>query len=211
MYNPNQFNQFNQPFNVNNMNNNFNMNQAMMNMNQLMGMPNNMNQAQFIQMINSNPMMLMMWNQMVQNMQNMQNQGIMPNVKQKNEFLINLNFIDTNGRKIIIQTEPNEYMSSVINKYINKSNDFNNGKTSPNQINIAFIDNTGRKVVVQTTQEEYMSSVINKYINKSGDNNINLYLFNGKRVVQSLRVAEAGLTDGVEIQVSNVGVLKGAE
>ena len=129
MYNPNQFNQFNQPFNVNNMNNNFNMNQAMMNMNQLMGMPNNMNQAQFIQMINSNPMMLMMWNQMVQsmqkmqyiqnmqNMQNMQNQGIMPNVKQKNEFLINLNFIDTNGRKIIIQTEPNEYMSSVINKY----------------------------------------------------------------------------------------------
>ena len=27
MYNPNQFNQFNPPFNVNNMNNNFNMNQ----------------------------------------------------------------------------------------------------------------------------------------------------------------------------------------
>ena len=167
MYNPNQFNQFNQPFNVNNMNNNFNMNQAMMNMNQLMGMPNNMNQAQFIQMINSNPMMLMMWNQMVQNMQNMQNmqnQGIMPNVKQKNEFLINLNFIDTNGRKIIIQTEPNEYMSSVINKYINKSNDFNN----------------------------------------------NYYLFNGKRIVQSLTVAELGLGDASEIHVANAGNIIGA-
>ena len=176
MYNPNQFNQFNQPFNVNNMNNNFNMNQAMMNMNQLMGMPNNMNQAQFIQMINSNPMMLMMWNQMVQsmqkmqyiqnmqNMQNMQNQGIMPNVKQKNEFLINLNFIDTNGRKIIIQTEPNEYMSSVINKYINKSNNFNN----------------------------------------------NYYLFNGKRIVQSLTVAELGLGDASEIHVANAGNIIGA-
>ena len=164
MYNPNQFNQFNQPFNVNNMNNNFNMNQAMMNMNQLMGMPNNMNQAQFIQMINSNPMMLMMWNQMVQSMQNMQNQGIMQNVKQNNEFLINLNFIDTNGRKIIIQTEPNEYMSSVINKYINKSNDFNN----------------------------------------------NYYLFNGKRIVQSLTVAELGLGDASEIHVANAGNIIGA-
>ena len=180
MYNPNQFNQFNQPFNMNNMNNNFNMNQAMMNMNQLMGMPNNMNQAQFMQMINSNPMMLMMWNQMVQNMQNMQNmqniqnmqnmqgmQNMTPNnmnISQNNRFQINLNFIDTNGNKFIIHTEPDEKMSSVINKYINKSNDFNN----------------------------------------------NYYLFNGKRIVQSLTVAELGLNDASEIHVANAGNIIGA-
>jgi len=187
MYNPNQFNQFNQPFNMNNMNNNFNMNQAMMQMNQMTGMNNNMSQSQFIQMINSNPMMLMMWNQMLQNMQN--------------QNMFNNQFNQNNSQ---MMQQNNQNMAFNMNN-------FNNGQTSPNQINIAFIDNTGRKVVVQTTQEEYMSSVINKYINKSGDNNINLYLFNGKRVVQSLRVAEAGLTDGVEIQVSNVGVLKGAE
>ena len=181
MYNPNQFNQFNQPFNMNNMNNNFNMNQAMMNMNQMTGMPiNNMNQAQFIQMINSNPMMLMMWNQMVQNMQNMQNmqniqnmqnmqgmQNMTPNnmnISQNNRFQINLNFIDTNGNKFIIHTEPDEKMSSVINKYINKSNDFNN----------------------------------------------NYYLFNGKRIVQSLTVAELGLNDASEIHVANAGNIIGA-
>ena len=178
MYNPNQFNQFNQPFNVNNMNNNFNMNQAMMNMNQMTGMPiNNMNQAQFIQMINSNPMMLMMWNQMVQNMQNMQNmqnlqnmqgmQNMTPNsmnFSQNNPFQINLKFIHTNGNKFIIHTEPDEKMSSVINKYINKSNDFNN----------------------------------------------NYYLFNGKRIVQSLTVAELGLNDASEIHVANAGNIIGA-
>ena len=187
MFNPNQFNQFNQPFNMNNMNNNFNMNQAMMQMNQMTGMNNNMSQSQFIQMINSNPMMLMMWNQMLQNMQN------------QNMFN---NQFNQNNSQMMQQNKQNMAFNM---------NNFNNGQASPNQINIAFIDNTGRKVVVQATQEEYMSSVINKYINKSGDNNINLYLFNGKRVVQSLRVAEAGLMDGVEIQVSNVGVLKGAE
>ena len=65
--------------------------------------------------------------------------------------------------------------------------------------------------MIQTRPEEYMSSVINKYINKSGDNNINLYLYNGKRVVQSLTVAELGIMDGTEIYVSNIGEVKGAQ
>ena len=115
-------------------------------------------------------MMLMMWNQMLQNMQN---QNMFNNQFNQN----NTQMMQGNNQNMAFNM-----------------NNFNNGQTSPNQVNIAFIDNTGRKVVVQATQEEYMSSVINKY----------------KRVVQSLRVAEAGLMDGVEIQVSNVGVLKGA-
>ena len=107
----------------------------------------------------------------MQNMQNMQNMQGMQNMtpnnmnnSQNNRFQINLNFIDTNGKKVIIQTEPEEKMSSVINKYINKSNDFNN----------------------------------------------NYYLFNGKRIVQSLTVAELGLNDASEIHVANAGNIIGA-
>jgi len=188
MFNQNQFNQFNQPINMNNMNNNFNMNQAMNNMNQMTGMANNnMTQAQFIQMVNSNPMMLMMWNQMLQNMQN------------QNRF--NNQFVQNN----------NQMMQGNGQNMAFNMNNFNNNQGNPNQINIAFVDNNNKKVMIQTTPEEYMSSVINKYINKSGDNNINLYLYNGKRVVQSLTVAELGLMDGTEIYVSNIGEVKGAQ
>ena len=186
MFNQNQFNQFNQPFNMNNMNNNFNMNQAMMNMNQLTGMPINMTQSQFINNINSNPMMLMMWNQMLKNMQN--------------QNMFNNQFVQNN----------NQMMQGNGQNMAFNMNNMNNGQTAPNQINIAFVDGNNRKCMIQTTANEPMSSVINKYINKSGDNNINLYLFNGKRIVQSLTVAELGLTDGIELFVSNVGDLKGA-
>ena len=174
---------------MNNMNNNFNMNQAMMNMNQLTGMPINMSQSQFINNINSNPMMLMMWNQMLQNMQN--------------QNMFNNQFVQNNN-----QMMQGNCQNMAFN--MNNMNNFNNGQTAPNQINIAFVDGNNRKCMIQTTANEPMSSVINKYINKSGDNNINLYLFNGKRIVQSLTVAELGLTDGIELFVSNVGDLKGA-
>ena len=55
-----------------------------------------------------------------------------------------------------------------------------------------------------------MSSVINKYINKSNDLNNNYYLFNGKRIVQSLTVSELGLADNSEIYVANAGNVLGA-
>ena len=149
----------------------------------------NMTQSQFINNINSNPMMLMMWNQMLKNMQN-QNMF-------NNQFVQNNNqMMQGNGQNMAFN--------------MNNMNNFNNGQTAPNQINIAFVDGNNRKCMIQTTANEPMSSVINKYINKSGDNNINLYLFNGKRIVQSLTVAELGLTDGIELFVSNVGDLKGA-
>ena len=182
MFNLNQQNQFNQPFNMNNINN-INMNQAMMNMNQLTGWNFNVNQAaQFAQMINSNPMYLMMWNQMVANMQNsqlmqMNNPGIIfqggaagnnqfanINNVQGNALRININFLTADGRKVVIQTEPNEPMTSVINKYINKSLDFNSN---------------------------------------------NYYIFNNKRIVQQLTVAELGLNDGAEVHVINTGSVNG--
>ena len=190
----NQFNQFNQPVNMNNPN--INMNQAMMNMNQLAGWNFNMNQqAQFNQMINSNPLFIMLWNQMLQNMNNPQ---FMPNN--------NMNNFNNNQNMMMQGCAPNLQFQQQ-----NNFNNMNNGPKIPNQINLTFCDTIGsRRVVIQTEPNEYMSSVINKYINKSADYNINIYIFNGKRISQSLTVAEQGLTDGVEIHVSNVGEVKGA-
>ena len=185
MFNLNdQQNQFNQPINMNNMNSNVNMNLAMNNMNQFTGWNFN-NMAQFVQMVNSNQMYLRMWNQMMANMQNsqlmqMQNPGTMfqggamgnnqianmnVNNTQGNGYRININFMTADGKKVIIQTEPNEKMSSVINKYINKSGDLNAG---------------------------------------------NYYIFNNKKIVQQLSVAELGMNDGAEVIVANTGNVIGA-
>ena len=178
----------NQPFNNNNnMNfnmNNMNVNQAMINMNNLMNTNFNVNQqAQFFNMINSNPMMLMIWNQMLmQNNQNMANIGIMPNMGNMQMPANNQNF-------------PNMQFP----------------KQGNYQINMNFIDTNWKKTMIQTNPDEYMSSVINKYINKSGDFRMNnMYLFNGKNVVQSLTVAELGATDGSEVYVVETSRLKGA-
>ena len=177
-------NQSYQPINMNNMNSNVNMNLAMNNMNQFTGWNFN-NMAQFVQMVNSNPMYLMMWNQMLANMRNsqlmqMQNPGTMfqggamgnnqianmnVNNMQGIVYKININFMTSDGKKVIIQTEPNEKMSSVINKYINKSNDLNAG---------------------------------------------NYYIFNNKKIVQQLSVAELGINDGAEVIVANTGNVIGA-
>ena len=169
-----------QPINFNNVN----MGLAMMQMNQLAGWNFNLNQMPlFLQMVNSNPMYLMMWNQILMNMQNIQamqmnnpnamfppgvninNQPPNTNNGQGNIFKININFVTADGNKVMIQTDPNELMSSVINKYINKSGDFNAG---------------------------------------------NYYIFNNKRVVQSLTVAELGVGDLAEIVVANAASVIGA-
>ena len=156
-------NQFYQPINMNNMNSNVNMNQAMNNMNQFTGWNFN-NMAQFVQMVNSNPVYLMMYNQILAIMQ-MQFANVNVNDVQGNVYKININFMTADGKKVIIQTEPNEKMSSVINKYINKSGDLNAG---------------------------------------------NYYIFNNKKIVQQLSVAELGINDGAEVIVANTGNVIGA-
>ena len=142
------------------MNSNVNMNQAMNNMNQFTGWNFN-NMAQFVQMVNSNPVYLMMYHQMLA----MQMQNPFQGNMQGNVYKINVNFMTADGKKIIIQTEPNEKMSSVINKYINKSGDLNAG---------------------------------------------NYYIFNNKKIVQQLSVAELGINDGAEVIVANTGNVIGA-
>ena len=189
--NPNNFNNMNNFNNPNAFNNMNNMNQVMNNMNNMMGWNFNMNQMNlFMQMINSNPMFLMIYNQMLQNMQMLQNQQFMQNC--------NPNMLMQGGAQ---------------NMQFMQNNNMNNQQYFPGQINLKFSDTTEQKnIMIQAEPKEYMSSVINKYINKSGDlNGNNLYLYNGKRIIQSLTVAELGLCDGSQIYVNNVGELKGAK
>ena len=160
----------NQHYNNNN-NNNFNMNQmnpmyqaqVMMNMNNMMNANFNVNQQnqmlQFNNMINSNPMLLMLYNQMMMNMMNMQKQNL-----------------------------------------------------SNQQINIIFLNNAlNGRAIIQAKPSEYMTEIINRYINKTGDAKAsNMYIYNGKRIIQSLTVAELGIINGSEIHIVNQNEVKGA-
>ncbi len=87
----------------------------------------------------------------------------------------------------------------------------NNTQGNGYRININFMTADGKKVIIQTEPNEKMSSVINKYINKSGDLNAgNYYIFNNKKIVQQLSVAELGINDGAEVIVANTGNVIGA-
>ena len=185
----------NQPYNIGmNFNmNNMNMNQAMMNMNNMMNTNFNMNQqAQFLNMINSNPQMLMIWNQMMNQAMMMGNNGMLPNQ--------NMGNMNNFGN---MQTPAN------MQNFQNMANNFR--KSNEYQININFMDIHWNKYIIIADPNEPMSSVINKYMNKSNDIDLhNMYLFNGKNVVQSLTVSELGVMDGSEIYVVKTKGLRGA-
>ena len=182
--------------------NNMNLN-AMMNMNQMMGWNFNMNQFnQFMQMVNSNPTFLMLYNQMMQ-MQN--NQQCFPN----NNMMMGSQFIPNNNPNIntsfINGGSPNmQFQQNNMNMQFQQNKD-------PYKINLTFRDTTDTKrALIIAEPNEHMTSVINKYINKTGDlSETNLYLFNGKRIVQSLTVSELGMTDGSVVYVTDIGGLRG--
>ena len=188
--------------------NNMNLN-AMMNMNQMMGWNYNMNQFnQFMQMVNSNPTFLMLFNQMM-------NQQCFPN----NNMMMCSQFIPNNNPNMVNSSfinggSPNmQFQQNNMNMQFQQNNANNmqfQQNNDPYKINLTFRDTTDTKrVIIIAEPNEYMTSVINKYINKTGDlNESNLYLFNGKRIVQSLTVSELGIIDGSEIYVNDIGGLK---
>ena len=183
---------------MNNMNN-MNMN-AMMNMNQMMGWNYNMNQFnQFMQMVNSNPNFLMIYNQMM-------NQQCFPN----NNMMMASQFIPNNNPNMVNSSFINGGSPNMQFQQNNMNMQFQQNK-DPYKINLTFRDTTDTKrALIIAEPNEHMTSVINKYINKTGDlSETNLYLFNGKRIVQSLTVSELGMTDGSEVYVTDIGGLRG--
>ena len=191
-------------------------NQVMMNMNQMMGWNFNINQFnQFMQMVNSNPAFLMLYNQMLRN-QNMQqccpNNNMMMNsqfIPNNNRNMMNGSFINGGCQNMPFQQNNMPFQQNNM-QFQQNNMQFQQNK-DPYKVNLTFMDTTGtKKVVIIAEPNEPMTSVINKYINKTNDlNSTNLYLFNGKRVVQSLTVSELGIVDGSEIYVSDIGGLKG--
>ena len=183
---------------MNNMNN-MNLN-AMMNMNQMMGWNYNMNQFnQFMQMVNSNPNFLMIYNQMM-------NQQCFPN----NNMMMANQFIPNNNPNMVNSSFINGGSPNMQFQQNNMNMQFQQNK-DPYKINLTFRDTTDTKrALIIAEPNEHMTSVINKYINKTGDlSETNLYLFNGKRIVQSLTVSELGMTDGSEVYVTDIGGLRG--
>jgi hypothetical protein len=110
------------------------------------------------------------------------------------------------------------YNEVMINNFINMYFQNNNPQipqNPPQQINglknFCFKHKSTQKtVIIQANDDETLGSVINKYINKSGDNHINIYINNGKKLYESLTVAEAGLIDNCTIDVVAIDELEGA-
>ena len=103
---------------INNQNNNFNIPNNYFNNPNLQ--PNNINynfalNQMMMNMFQMNPMM---WQQLMNMLKNQ-------NPNNNNNNYINLIFKVNNEYEITIPTNNNEYLSSVVNKYINKSNDTN--------------------------------------------------------------------------------------
>ena len=120
---------YNNPMMMNSLLNNFNNNNYN---NNNFTINNQMNLNQMLQMmINSNPMLFwvliqgMMNSINTQNAHNFQNTNRFQNRNNNNEFYYNLLFINPNSSKIPIQCKLTEHFSSVVNKYINKSQDYN--------------------------------------------------------------------------------------
>ena len=94
-----------------------------------------MNQINMNNNMNFNPFMiqpnLMIPNFQPINMNQMQQQMIMNNFNNiqnnnyDNNFFLNLTFIDDSGKETIVQTNPNEKVSEIIEKYKKKANDYN--------------------------------------------------------------------------------------
>ena len=157
---------------------------------------------QMNQMTGMNPMM-------VGNQMNQMMMGMNPGMSGGGN--VNINYI----RNMLVSMGYNEML---VNNFLNMLLQ-NNQQSQQNQPNIrnspmknlVFQNkNEFKSYIIQVTDNETMGSVINKYINKSGDSNINLYIYNGKKINESLNVAEAGLIDNAPIDVVSTNELEGA-
>ena len=134
------------------------------------------------------------------------NPGMMPMIPQ----MFNLNNADINYMKEIFRSMG--YSENMINNFFNT---FVRKKEKPKNnsgsINLYFKHKTTQiKTIILTSYNESIASVVNKYITKSHDYHVNLYINNGKKLNESLTVAESGLLDYSIIDVVAIDELEGA-
>ena len=186
-YMANMFNQWMNNQNMNMMNNNMDMNNPY-----IANMFNQWISNQNLNMMNmsmnmNNPMMFNLFMQFMQYMQ-MMNSNNQNNFNMNNQqFQQNQNNFNMNNQNIQ-QTQNNEGI-----------------------INIVFSKDL-KNYIIKTKYNESFGAVMGKYISQTKDNNVNMYIFNGKKINESLTVGEAGLMEGSVIYVvvtkNIIGALK---
>ena len=158
---------------------------------------NDPNFAQFLQMLlQANP-------QIGMNQGNM-NPGMYNNInpQQIQNFLNSMGIYGANPFNFINIFNPQPQRP----QYIPTSNN-----NSQNYINVIFIQrNNKAKITIQTTWNESVASLVNKYITKSLDYKINMYILNGHKLDERLKVGEAGIINNCNIDVVELDELEGA-
>ena len=95
----------------------------------------------------------------------------------------------------------NQYMMNKYNPI------YNNYKT--NSIRVIFQSSYNHLFDVQCKMNEKVSELIERYKNESGDYMAQKFLYNAKYLNPHLTLAEAGISNGSYISVSNPGEIKG--
>ena len=162
------------------------------------------------------------------NQNNMNNNQMMQQIMQNNIYIntIAVIFRSTEfGNLVTVYCTPDEKISSVIDKYRNKSCDRDdteififNAKKLNHYLTVAEAGLTNNAnifvvkisinvifrsdVIIGCNIREKVSSLIEKYRNKSGDRDDNKkFIFNAKNLNLSLTVAKAGITNNANIFV----------
>ena len=163
------------------------------------------------QFLMNNPNMMGMNNPNMMGMNNptmmgINNPGMMPG-------MMGMNNMDINSMKNMLRMWGfNEIMiNNFINMFYPQNQQFQQPNDNAGAVNLVFQNRINpNKIIIQANINESVSSVINKYINKSGDYHVNLYIFNGKKLNESLTLAESGITNNCYINVVELDELEGA-
>ena len=188
--------------------------QIVLNNNLLNNQNNNMNQMNnnlgFNANYNMNQQILNMFQRMnntnYSNINNMNmNQFMMNNINNFNNM--NYPMMNNNYNNMMNNMNMNQYMYNMMQM----NNNMNNNN---NIINVFFMvpqNGINAKYLFQVKRDEPLCSVVNQYINKTKDYNINMYLFNGRKLDESKKVSEVFLCDGAIINVVRTSDILGAK
>ena len=191
-------NDFNNKFNNNIMNNN---------------MMNNLNNNNIMNNLNNNMMNNLNNNNM---MNNYNNNNMMNNLNNNNNMMNNYNNMMMNNYNNMMM---NNYNNMMMNNYNNMMmNNFNNNmmnmnliklNNNNNYLTIKFIYNNN-EINIQATSEEKVKDLIEKYKAKANIHDPSfIFIFSGKRLNESLNLAESGLYDKAIIYVVYREAIKG--
>ena len=139
-------------------------------------------------------------------------------MQQNPQFMMNNpNMMGMNNPNMMGMNNPNMMgfnnpgMMGMNNMFYPQNQQFQQPNDNPGAVNLVFQNRINpNKIIIQANINESVSSVINKYISKSGDYHINLYIYNGKKLNESLTLAESGIVNNCNINVVELDELEGA-